>query len=95
MPPIAKAMTALFALLEPKITSPNSDTLLFYVHLVIVYSTRRFWILDIRAQVNCCKLRRTWSGSPRQASWGKHLGNVPTSQRSKILYYYSKVKTTV
>jgi hypothetical protein len=28
---IAKAMTALFALLEPKITSPNSDTL-FYFH---------------------------------------------------------------
>jgi hypothetical protein len=32
---IAKAMTALFALLEPKITSPNSD-ILFYFHSLVV-----------------------------------------------------------
>jgi hypothetical protein len=31
---IAKAMTALFALLEPKIASPNFDTL-FYFHSLV------------------------------------------------------------
>jgi hypothetical protein len=51
---IAKAMTPIFALLEPKITSPNSDTLLYFIFIPYI-ADREYFSFALAAKIGDAK----------------------------------------